>query len=39
VFGAAAPAPVDPPVVPGTQERAGRDAPRPLPRPGFGTAE
>jgi cell division protease FtsH len=42
VFGAEAPAPPDVPVVPGTPvERAGRDAPRPLPRPGLagGTAE
>jgi len=40
VFGAQAPAPVDPPAVQGgTTERSGRDAPRPLPRPGFGTAE
>jgi cell division protease FtsH len=41
VFGAEAPAPPDVPV-PGTPaERAGRDAPRPLPRPGLagGTAE
>ena len=39
VFGSSVPAPADPPTVPGTAERAGRDAPRPLPRPGFGTAE
>src|ERR1039457_806283 len=41
VFGAEAPAPPDVPVVPGPPvERAGRDAPRPLPRPGLagGTA-
>jgi cell division protease FtsH len=42
VFGAEAPAPPDVPVAPETPaERAGRDAPRPLPRPGLagGTAE
>jgi cell division protease FtsH len=42
VFGAEAPAPPDVPVAPGSPaERAGRDAPRPLPRPGLagGTAE
>ena len=42
VFGSEAPAPPEIPVVAGTPaERAGRDAPRPLPRPGLagGTAE
>jgi cell division protease FtsH len=41
VFGSAAPAPVEPPTVPpATPERSPRpEAPRPLPRPGFGTAE
>jgi cell division protease FtsH len=42
VFGAEAPPPPEVPVVPGTTaERTGRDAPRPLPRPGLagGTAE
>ena len=40
VFGTEAPAPADPPAVAGTPaERARPDAPRPLPRPGFGTAE
>jgi cell division protease FtsH len=40
VFGAEAPAPPDVPTVADTPaERAGRETPRPLPRPGFGTAE
>ncbi len=42
VFGSEAPAPPEIPLVPGTPaERAGRDVPRPLPRPGLagGTAE
>jgi cell division protease FtsH len=41
VFGAEAPAPPEIPLPPGTPERAGRDAPRPLPRPGLagGAAE
>ena len=40
VFGSLAPAPVDPPTVgPATPERARPEVPRPLPRPGFGTAE
>jgi cell division protease FtsH len=42
VFGAEAPPPPEVPLVPGpAAERAGRDAPRPLPRPGLagGTAE
>jgi cell division protease FtsH len=42
VFGSEAPAPPEVPTVTGTPaERAGRDAPRPLPRPGLagGTAE
>ena len=40
VFGAAAPAPVEPPTVPpATPERTRPDGPRPLPRPGFGTAD
>ena len=40
VFGSEVPAPADPPTVSGTPaERPSRDAPRPLPRPGFGTAE
>jgi cell division protease FtsH len=40
VFGSAAPAPVEPPTVPpATPERTRPEAPRPLPRPGFGTAE
>jgi cell division protease FtsH len=42
VFGDEAPLVVDtlpPPVADAQPERAGRDVPRPLPRPGFGTAE
>ena len=40
VWGSEASAPADPPTVAGTPaERPSRDAPRPLPRPGFGTAE
>ncbi|HSO99171.1 MAG TPA: cell division protein FtsH, partial [Solirubrobacteraceae bacterium] len=40
VFGAEAPPPPEVPLPPVTPERApGREAPRPLPRPGFGTAE
>ncbi len=40
VFGAEAPAPPDVPTIADTPaERAGREGPRPLPRPGFGTAE
>ncbi|MGZ4232646.1 MAG: ATP-dependent zinc metalloprotease FtsH [Solirubrobacteraceae bacterium] len=41
VFGAEAPPPPEVPVPPAQGERAGRDAPRPLPRPGLagGTAE
>ena len=40
VFGSEAPAPADPPAVgPATPERARPEGPRPLPRPGFGTAE
>ncbi len=41
VFGAEAPPPPEVPLPPGTPERAGRDVPRPLPRPGLagGTAE
>jgi cell division protease FtsH len=42
VFGSAAPAPPElPPAPPAPAERAGREAPRPLPRPGLagGTAE
>jgi cell division protease FtsH len=40
VFGSEAPAPADPPTVePATTERARPEGPRPLPRPGFGTAE
>ncbi|HWF50608.1 MAG TPA: ATP-dependent zinc metalloprotease FtsH [Solirubrobacteraceae bacterium] len=41
VFGAEAPAPPQLPVPPATADRAGREAPRPLPRPGLagGTAE
>jgi cell division protease FtsH len=40
VFGAAAPAAVEPPAVPpATPERTRPEGPRPLPRPGFGTAE
>jgi cell division protease FtsH len=41
VFGAEASPPPEVPLPPGTPERAGRDAPRPLPRPGLagGTAE
>jgi cell division protease FtsH len=41
VFGAEAPPPPEVPIPPAQGERAGRDAPRPLPRPGLagGTAE
>jgi cell division protease FtsH len=41
VFGAEATPPPEVPLPPGTPERAGRDTPRPLPRPGLagGTAE
>jgi cell division protease FtsH len=41
VFGAEAPPPPQLPVPPATADRAGREAPRPLPRPGLagGTAE
>ncbi|MHB8690948.1 MAG: ATP-dependent zinc metalloprotease FtsH [Solirubrobacteraceae bacterium] len=40
VFGAEAPAPPELPTAPtAPAERAGREGPRPLPRPGFGTAE
>ena len=41
VFGAEAPPPPEIPMPPAAGERAGRDAPRPLPRPGLagGTAE
>jgi cell division protease FtsH len=41
VFGDEAPLVIDtlPPIVEAPPERAGREAPRPLPRPGFGTAE
>jgi cell division protease FtsH len=40
VFGTEAPAPPELPTAPNAPaERAGRDGPRPLPRPGFGTAE
>jgi len=41
VFGAEAPPPPEVPLPPGTPERAGRDVPRPLPRPGLagGAAE
>jgi cell division protease FtsH len=41
VFGAEASPPPEVPLPPGTPERAGRDAPRPLPRPGLagGAAE
>jgi cell division protease FtsH len=41
VFGAEASPPPEVPLPPGTPERAGRDTPRPLPRPGLagGTAE
>ncbi len=41
VFGAEATPPPEVPLPPGTPERAGRDAPRPLPRPGLagGTTE
>ncbi|HXE46376.1 MAG TPA: ATP-dependent zinc metalloprotease FtsH [Conexibacter sp.] len=41
VFGAEAPPPPEVPLPPGSPERAGRDAPRPLPRPGLagGAAE
>jgi cell division protease FtsH len=41
VFGAEAPPPPQVPLPPSPAERAGREAPKPLPRPGFagGTAE
>jgi cell division protease FtsH len=41
VFGAEAPPPPEVPIPPTTAERPGREAPRPLPRPGLagGTAE
>jgi cell division protease FtsH len=39
VFGAEAPPPPEVPIPPTTAERPGREGPRPLPRPGFGTAE
>ena len=41
VFGAEAPPPPEVPIPPATPERAGREGPRPLPRPGLagGTAE
>ncbi len=40
VFGAEAPPPPEIPMPPASAERsAGREGPRPLPRPGFGTAE
>ncbi len=41
VFGAEAPTPSEVPLPPATPERAGREGPRPLPRPGLagGTAE
>ena len=41
VFGAEAPPPPEVPIPPAAGERAGRDTPRPLPRPGLagGTAE
>jgi cell division protease FtsH len=40
VFGAEAPAPPELPTAPtAPAERAGREGPRPIPRPGFGTAE
>jgi len=40
VFGSEAPAPAEPPVLPpATPERSRPEGPRPLPRPGFGTAE
>jgi cell division protease FtsH len=41
VFGAEAPLVIDklPAITEAPPERAGREAPRPLPRPGFGTAE
>jgi cell division protease FtsH len=41
VFGVEAPEPAEPPAVtpPPTPERARPEGPRPLPRPGFGTAE
>jgi cell division protease FtsH len=41
VFGAEAPPPPEIPLPPATAERQGREAPRPLPRPGYagGTAE
>ena len=41
VFGAEAPPPPEIPIPPATAERPGREAPRPLPRPGYagGAAE
>jgi cell division protease FtsH len=40
VFGSEAPAPAEPPAVPpAAPERSRPEGPRPLPRPGFGTAE
>jgi cell division protease FtsH len=39
VFGPEAPGDVDPPSTPPTPERPGREAPRPLPRPGLAGAE
>jgi cell division protease FtsH len=39
VFGSEAPKDVDPPSTPPTPERPGREAPRPLPRPGLAGAE
>jgi cell division protease FtsH len=40
VFGSEAPAPAEPPALPpAAPERSRPEAPRPLPRPGFGTAE
>jgi cell division protease FtsH len=40
VFGAEAPPPPEFPLPPASTERVGREpGPRPLPRPGFGTAE
>jgi cell division protease FtsH len=39
VFGSGAPKDVDPPSTPPTPERPGREAPRPLPRPGLAGAE
>jgi len=39
VFGTEAPKDVEPPSTPPTPERPGREAPRPLPRPGLAGAE